>query len=232
MTRIIAIASGKGGTGKTTTAVNLAVALNDLGKNVILCDANFNTPHICLHLGVETPKVCINEVLYIKKNISKAVYLHPSGLKFIPNSGAYTTNDLDISRFPELILELIGKCDIVLLDLGASFTNDKILALKSSDETIVVTNPELPALVEAKKLIKTSEELGSVVVGIILNKVKPKFNIPLNDVSKYIKKTILGVVPEDVNVSKSLFLQHPVIYTAPSSPSAKEFKRIGEMLAI
>ena len=232
MTRIIAVASGKGGTGKTTTAVNLAVALHDLGRNVILCDANFSTPNVCMHLGVEMPSLSVNEALKYGKGVMESVYLHPSGLKFIPNSGAYIVNENYVDKFPALMLELIGKCEIVLLDLGPSFTKDKIAALKSADETLVVTNPELTALVEAKKVIKAAEELGSVVIGVLINKAKKNYNVPMNDIERYMKKTILGIIPEDANVAKSLFIQHPVIYSSPNCPASKEFRRIAETLII
>ena len=232
MSRVIAIASGKGGTGKTTTAINLSVSLNDLGKTIVLCDTNFNSPHVCLHLGVETPKICLNEVLFSKRNISDAIYIHPSGLKFIPNSGAYITNNSFVSFLPNMISSLAGDYEIVILDVGAVFNKAKVYALKSADEVIVVTTPDLPALVEAKRVIRNAEALGSRVIGVILNKVKKRFGVPLDDITRYMKKTIIGLVPDDVYITKSLFLQHPVMYIEPSSPSAKEFRRLAEMIAV
>ena len=232
MTRIIAIVSGKGGTGKTTTAVNLAVALSDIGKDVILCDANFSTPHICLHLGVEMPSLSLYEVMVNNKKISNALYLHPTGIKFIPNRGSHHLEDSHIARFSEMMLELVGRCDLVLIDVGPTLTKDKIASLKVADEAIIVTKPELPALVEAKKSIKSAEELGAFVPGVIINMVNKRYSIPISDISRYMGKAVLGSVPEDMHVTKSLFVQHPVIYTAPTSPSAREFRKLAELLAV
>ena len=232
MTRIIAIASGKGGTGKTTTAVNLAIALSDIGKDVILCDADFSTPHVCLHLGVDMPAFSLYESLSSNQGVSNAVYLHPSGLKFIPNRGLHHIEDSHIVRFPEMILELVGRCELVLLDVGPTFTKDKIALLNLADELIIVTKPELPALLEAKKTIKSAEEFGVFVAGIIINMVNKRYSIPISDIARYMGKTVLGSVPEDVHVTKSLFLQHPVVYTAPLSPAAREFRKLAEMLAV
>src|SRR3989338_8055195 len=86
MTRVITITSGKGGVGKTTSAINIGAALNYLGKDVIVVDANLTTPNIGLHLGAPIVPVSLNHVLSGKAKISDALYEHESGLKIIPSS--------------------------------------------------------------------------------------------------------------------------------------------------
>ncbi len=230
MTRLIAIASGKGGTGKTTIAVNLSIALNDLGKNVILLDGNMHNPHVSLHLGVNPPAFSMREAILENKKISDAIYLHSSGLKFIPNKGSVLLNDSHANRIPEFMLELLGMCDIAIIDLGASLTKEKLLALQASDETIIVTNPELSALLDAKRVIKTAEELGSVVIGVVVNKVRKNFSESRADMQRYLNKAVISMIPDDINVQKSLHLQHPVIYSAPNSKASSAIRELAYML--
>src|SRR3989338_3248141 len=86
MTKIITITSGKGGVGKTTTAINLGAALNAFGKEVIIVDANLTTPNVGLHLGAPLVPVSLNHVLLGKADITDAIYEHASGTKIIPSS--------------------------------------------------------------------------------------------------------------------------------------------------
>jgi len=78
MARVIAIISGKGGVGKTTTAVNLGAALNKFDKEVIVVDANLSTPNIGIHLGAPMVPVTLNHILRGKANIEDAIYEHSS----------------------------------------------------------------------------------------------------------------------------------------------------------
>ena len=86
MTRFVVIASGKGGVGKTFVSLNLATALSQFGRDVILVDANLSTPHIGMHLGSTTFPVTIHDVLQGKKHIHQALYQHPSKITVVPGS--------------------------------------------------------------------------------------------------------------------------------------------------
>ena len=87
MTRIIAIASGKGGVGKTTVCINLATVLAmNFGKNVIIIDCNITTSHLSLYLGTYYHPVTLNQVLKGEAKMLDAVYEHMENLKIIPAS--------------------------------------------------------------------------------------------------------------------------------------------------
>ena len=80
MTRIIAIASGKGGAGKTTIAINLGCALTHFGKDTLVVDAHIAAPHVALALGSSRLEASLNDALLGKKHIADTAFLHPCGL--------------------------------------------------------------------------------------------------------------------------------------------------------
>ena len=86
MAKIYAIISGKGGVGKTTTAINLGTSLNKLGEDVIIVDANLTTPNVGIHLGAPIVPTTLNQVLNNKAKIEDAIYEHESGTKIMPAS--------------------------------------------------------------------------------------------------------------------------------------------------
>ena len=86
MTKLITITSGKGGVGKTTTAVNLGAALNAFGNDVIIVDGNLTTPNVGLHLGAPMVPINLNHVLSGKAKVADAIYEHDSGTKIVPSS--------------------------------------------------------------------------------------------------------------------------------------------------
>src|SRR3989344_4661915 len=89
MTKYLVIASGKGGVGKTTLAINIGKALVDFGRDVIVVDGNVSKPNIGLHLGSTKLPSTLHDVLKREKNIREAIYMHPSGIKVIPGSIAF-----------------------------------------------------------------------------------------------------------------------------------------------
>src|SRR3989338_5144950 len=86
MAKLFVVTSGKGGVGKTTTAINLGAALNYLNQDVIVVDANMETPNVGLHLGAPIVPVTLNHVLSGKASLGEAIYEHASGTKILPSS--------------------------------------------------------------------------------------------------------------------------------------------------
>src|SRR3989304_10094524 len=86
MSKIIVITSGKGGVGKTTTAINLAAAMKHFGQDVLIIDGNLSTPNVGLHLNSPEVPINLNHVLRGKAEAFEAVYEHESGIKIMPSS--------------------------------------------------------------------------------------------------------------------------------------------------
>ena len=232
MTRVIAIASGKGGVGKTTTAINLGAALNHFGKEVIVVDANLTTPNVGLHLGAPLVPISLNHVLSGKATIADAIYEHESGTKIIPSSlSVKELRQLNHGKLKDVAKKLKKMADIIILDSAAGLGIEAITALESADEIILVTNPEIPAVTDALKASKVVEELGKKVLGVILTRVDgSKTQMPLSNVKDMLELPILGVVPEDKNVPKAVVMKDALVHTHPKSKAARAYKKIAAKL--
>src|SRR3989344_1252512 len=233
MTRFITIASAKGGVGKTTTAVNIALALSHAGKNVILLDADLTVPSVAHHLGVQTPMHTLHDVLDGRKKVKDVLYAHPSGLKIVPSSNSLRWQSGYKRKLSEVLLDLVGKAEIVLIDSSATLGENTLSALRPSDETIVIANPDLPSVLAAKKTIRVAEENGSVVAGAVVNRVPwTSYEIKPDVIASLLRKPILGIVPEDKNDPKSIAMRNPLLYAFPYSKASMEFRRISELLDV
>lgn len=231
MTKFISIISGKGGTGKTTSAINLAVGLQDIGRKITLVDANLSSPDIAHHLGFSQLIPNLHDVLRNESSISKATYLHASGIKFVPASLYHNPEEAFPKSISGAVIDLFGKSDIVLIDAAAGLNREVAEAVKPADETIIVTNPDRLALFNAKKAISLAENQGSVVIGAVLNKVKGNRNeYPVHDVKSYLGMPVIAEVPEDVNVKKSLLLRHPVVISHPNSAASVAFRKLAWLI--
>lgn len=232
MGKLITITSGKGGVGKTTTAINLATAINSFGKEVVLVDANLTTPNVGLHLGAPIVPISLNHVLLGKAKINDAIYEHESGTKIIPSS--LSINEL--RRINHKKLKEVGKklrkmADFVVYDSAAGLGEEAIAAMESADEIIIVTNPEIPAVTDALKTSKLIEQLGKEVKGVIVTRVAgAKTEMPISNVAEMLELPILGVVPEDLRVKQALVMKDALVHTHPKSKASLAYKRIAAKL--
>lgn len=233
MARIIVINSGKGGVGKTTTAINLGVSLNKLNKEVIIVDVNLNTPNIGLQLGAPIVPVTLNHVLKGKANIEDAIYEHSSGTKIIPSSlSIKELTKFNTRKIPEIIKSLSTLCDYIIIDSAAGFGEEVIAALEAADEIIIVTNPEMPAVTDALKAVKVARQMGKEINGVIVTRHNnAKYEMPLSSIKSMLESQIIGVIPEDKAVKEALNLRDAVCHTHPRSRVAKKYYEIARKVS-
>jgi len=228
MTRLIAVASGKGGVGKTTTAVNVGTALAAFNKNVIIVDANLTTPNVGLHLGIHSPLVTLNDVIDGQASLVDAIHLHESGLRVIP--AGLSVRHLKSAR-PEriwdIVLDLFGSADVVLFDTPAGLEKGATSVLDAGEEVLIITNPELPAVTDALRTIRIAQHTGAEPIGVVVNKVRREIGeMSRDEIENMLDVPVVAAIPHDAEVRRSIRLNGPVCVRKPSSPAARAYKQL------
>ena len=233
MTRLMIITSGKGGVGKTTLSSNLAAALTDFGENVIVMDANLTTPNLGLHLGMHLTPNTLHNVLKGESRLKDAIYPHPYGFKVIPASlGLKDLEGVDVGRLTEISLNLIGKADYVIMDCAAGLGREAISALSASDEVIIVTNPDLPSVTDALKVLSIAKKTNVKIIGVVINRVRGNlFELDRDEIENMLKVQVISEIPEDPNVALSVAAKKPLIGFLPNSPAAVEITKLAARLS-
>lgn len=228
MKKIIVITSGKGGVGKTTTAINLALAMKKLGKETIVIDGNLSTPNVGIHLNSPEVPINLNHVLQKKAHAHEAVYEHESGLKIIPSSlSIKELKKVKPERLKIFKEDFLKLSDYIIFDSAAGLGTEATSALEIADEIIIVTNPEMPAITDALKTLKVAEELKKPIKGIIITRVKKaKSELDPEVVKEMLDAPILGMIPEDRLIQYSLKEKNPLLHIYPKSKPSRAYKEI------
>ena len=234
MGRVIAVASGKGGTGKTTITANLGIALSKLGQKVLLIDADVAMANLSLILGMQSSPITLHDILLGEAQVQDSIYDGPEGVRFIP-SGLSLDNykRVDSERLTTIVSQLADQYDYILLDVAAGIEKNVLSALSASQETLLVTMPTSPAIADALKTKIVAQRLNSKVIGVVINFVmSEKGEITKNDISNMLELPVYGSVPYDPEVRKS-FMQEkvsPVIVRKPTSPASEEITKVASRL--
>ena len=232
MSKIIVIASGKGGVGKTVSAINLGAAMNYFNKNILVVDGNLTTPNVGIQLGSPEVPVNLNHVLLGKAEAFEAVYEHESGIKIIPSSlSIKELKKIKSSRLKGFKKDFKKISDIVIIDSAAGLGEEASSVMELADEVILITNPEMPAITDALKTIKLAEQMKKPVLGVVITKVrKDDIEMQPETVKEMLEVPIIGMVPHDMDVKRSLNLKDAVVNTHPKSKSARAYKEIAAKL--
>jgi len=232
MTRIITVASGKGGVGKTTLVSNLASALALFKKSVIAVDGNLTTPNLGLHLGIPLYPVTLQDVLNGTARLNDAMYYHQAGFTVLPAD--LSLKKLRLANSHELVdvfYKLIGGCDFILVDSAAGLGKEALAAVEAADEMITITNPDLPALTDALKLGNLAGKLGTHNLGVVVNRVKnEKHEFTLPSVESFLELPVLGAIPEDPEIPRSIARKKPLVFHNPNSKASRQIMAIAARL--
>ncbi len=233
MARVYTIASGKGGTGKTTVTLNIGTSLAMLNKKTLVLDADIGMANLGLLLGLERSKITLHEVLSGNANINEAVYEGPHGLKVVPSGlslKGFQKSKPD--RLKEVMTTLIDGMDYVLIDAPAGISKDGVIPLAVADKVILVVNPEIASMADALKTKALTEMLGRTIEGAVLNRAElEKTELSRNKVSELLGVKILEIIPEDASVRRAAAFKEPVVIRAPASPASVAFKKLAAQLA-
>ncbi len=241
-TRIIAFTSGKGGVGKTSLSVNLAIALSRMGSKVCLFDADMGMANVNIILGI-TPAYTLEHLFTNEKTIQDIVFPGPAGLDIIPGASGFSKCvDLDETQQERLVeaLEFIEpKYDYLIIDTGAGISPAVLHFVAAAQMAAVVITPEPTSLTDAFSLLKVLHRRGykrkpQVIVNMVqsaskADKIYRRFD---SAVKKYIgvDTEFLGSVWMDESIRSSITLQRPVAMLPESDPSCKRFYRLADRL--
>jgi septum site-determining protein MinD len=232
MTRIITVASGKGGVGKTTLVSSLAVALANFKKSVIAVDGNLTTPNLGIHLGIPLYPVTLQDVLNGNARLNDAMYYHPAGFTVLPAD--LSLRKLRLANSSELVnifYKLVGGCDFIIVDSAAGLGKEAMAAVEAADEVITITNPDLPSLTDALKLGHIAKRFGTRSLGVVVNRYKgAKHEFSLRAIEDFLEMPILGKIPEDVEVARAISKKQPVVAYNPKAIASQHIMSIAAKL--
>lgn len=233
MARIIGVASGKGGVGKTTVSTNLALALRDFGKRVLLIDCNLSTPHLAYYLGVSNYKYTLNDALLGKVDIISTAHLK-DGIRYIPAS--LNLKDLvgvDTASFKKHLKKLQNdKYDFIILDSAPGLGREALSVLDAAEELIFVTTPFVPMV---NDVIRSAEVLKSLKgvknVNIVMNMItEGSHEILSRSVTNLTGFPVIGQISYDQNIVYGLAAKSPIVNYKPNSSSSIDFKALAANL--
>ena len=240
--RVVAFTSGKGGVGKTSLSVNLAIALSRLGSKVCLFDADMGMANVNIILGI-TPAYTLEHLFTNEKNIQDIIFPGPAGLDIVPGASGFSKCvDLDERQQERLVeaLEYIEpKYDYLIIDTGAGISPAVLHFVAAAQMAAVVITPEPTSLTDAFSLLKVLSRRGykrkpQVIVNMVQNASKADRIYSRFDaaVKKYIgiETGFLGSVWMDESIRSSITLQRPVAMLPETDPSCKRFYRLADGL--
>jgi septum site-determining protein MinD len=233
MVRVIAVASGKGGTGKTTISANLGVALAKMGKEVIILDADITLANLELILGMEGLPVTLQNVLAREASIEDAIYEGPAGVKVVPAGISLEgLRKVNPDLLEDVLVSLLDRAEYLILDAPAGLEKSAIVAIAAAEELLLVVNPEIASITDALKTKYIAEKLDTKLLGIVVNRVtKLGVEVAKKEIEAILEGKVLAVIPEDPEVRKAAAFGQPVVLRAPNSPASKALYELAGKIA-
>lgn len=232
-TRIITVASGKGGVGKTNISTNLALAYAKLGRKVILMDADLGLANVNVILGI-IPKYNLYHLIRKQKTMREIIMDTNYGIQIVAGaSGFAKIANLSEEERQNFINELseLSSADVIIIDTSAGVSNNVLSFVAAADEAIIVTTPEPTAITDAYgiiKIIATEIDNLGLSLKLVVNRVKSVTEgrkvaeRVINIAGQFLnlKVDYLGYVYDDPSVHQAVLRQKPFLVNDPKSKAS------------
>ena len=223
---VYAVASGKGGVGKTTTVVNLGVVLRRANHSVALVDADLGMANLGTILGVEG-EYTVHDVLSGEATLEEALVEEAEGFGVLTGSRDLSSYpDADPKGLRDVIAELAESYDVVIVDTGAGISYEDVLPLGLVDGVLLITTPDPAAVGDAAKTAELTALADGAVTGVVVTHASPTTDA--THVAAEVGVDLLGVIPHDPVVRESTAAGRPLEAMAPDSPAAAAYRDLAE----
>ncbi len=241
--RVVAVTSGKGGVGKTNVSVNLATAFAQLGRKVLIMDADLGLANVDVLLGLH-PEYNLSHVISGERSLEEVIVNGPEGIQIIPaSSGIQSMAELSPAEHAGLIQafsELATPVDVLLVDTAAGITDGVVSFTKAAQEVLVVVCDEPASITDAYATIKLlNREHGLRRFRILANMAstpqegRELFGKLVRVTDHFLDEVVLdfvGAVPFDDYLRKAVKRQRAVVEAYPRSKAAQAFRTIAQRI--
>ena len=221
---VCTIAGGKGGVGKTTTAVNLGAGLQELGYDVAVVDADLGMANLGSMLSVE-PEKSLHEILAGDAAVSEAITDAPGGLTVVPGEQSLDAfADADPAKLRKVIKTLRNAYDVVIIDTGAGLSHEVAVPLGLADGIVLVTTPDDVAVGDTVKTAQLADRIDGTVLGGLITRVTRHTDVAA--ITEQFDFPLLAVIPDDPQATS----EEPLVVNDPESPAADAYLRLTDAL--
>lgn len=239
---VIAVTSGKGGVGKSTFTINLALALANYGKKVLIIDADLGMGNIDVMLGCLSSHSMV-DIINGVKSFEEVVVTGPNNIKFLPGGSGMrylvSLDSFDLQRVIGQAAQYETNTDFILLDTGAGLSSNVMNFIMSADDVLLVTTPEPTSMTDAYAIVKAyAANMGTAPLRLVVNRAgDSKESDMVADrlckvTNRFLNMNIepLGYILEDSSVMASIRTQNPLLLRNPDSLAANCILNIAHKL--
>jgi len=240
--KVIAVASGKGGVGKTNTVINLACSMAAMGDRVMVLDADLGLGNLDVMLGL-APEYNLQHLFTGEKVLEEIIVEGPRGIKIIPAASGIQEVTHSGTQEQRILMEQMslieGEIDFLFIDVAAGISEMVTSFVRAADAALVVATPEPTSMTDAYALMKVlCNQYGTKKFYLLLNQVTGEAEARrvyshLSRVGeKFLDITLvfLGYVPKDANVPMAVCRQQAVVEYKPESPASRAFVEVARRL--